>query len=116
MEQALRAALKEAARVGVTSVHDITLDSESADGSFNREIRLVRRAELEGWLTCRMYEIVPLAQGKKLADAGISRDMGSDFLKLGRSKPLRMARSAPPRRGCLNPMLTTPATAACRRR
>jgi predicted amidohydrolase YtcJ len=86
MEQALRAALKEAARVGVTSVHDITLDSESADGNSTREIRLLRRAELEGWLTCRMYEIVPLPQGKKLADAGISRDMGSDFLKLGAVK------------------------------
>jgi len=86
MEQALRAALKEAARFGVTSIHNITLDSDSAEGSFSSEIRLLRRAELEGWLTCRMYEIVPLAQWKKLADAGISRDMGSDFLKLGAVK------------------------------
>ena len=86
MEQALRAALKEAARFGVTSVHNITVDSESADGSFTGEIHLLRRAELEGWLTCRMYEIVPLAQGKKLAEAGLSRDMGSDFLKLGAVK------------------------------
>ena len=86
MEQALRAAQKEAARFGVTSVHNITVDSESADGSFTGEIHLLRRAELEGWLTCRMYEIVPLAQGRKLAEAGLSRDMGSDFLKLGAVK------------------------------
>ena len=86
MEQSLRAALKEAARVGVTSVHNITLDSDPADTSFASEVRLLRRAEREGWLTCRMYEIIPLAQWKKLADVGLSRDMGSDFLKLGAVK------------------------------
>ena len=86
MEQALRAALKEAARFGVTSVQNIAADSDSADGGFANEIRLLRRAELEGWLTCRMYEIVPIAQWKKLADVGLSRDMGDDFLKLGAVK------------------------------
>jgi predicted amidohydrolase YtcJ len=86
MEQALRAALKEAAHSGVTSVHNITLDSDRVDGGFAGEVRLLRRAEQEGWLTCRVYDIVPLAQWKKLADAGISRGMGSDFLKLGAVK------------------------------
>ena len=82
----MRAALKEAARVGVTSVPNLTSESDPAETSFASEIRLLRRAELEGWLTCRMYEIIPLAQGKKLADAGLSRDMGSDFLQLGAVK------------------------------
>ena len=86
MEQALRAGLKEAARVGLTSVHDITMDADSWNGSFTGEIELLRRAELEGWLTCRVYAITPISQWKKLADAGISRDMGSDFLKLGAVK------------------------------
>ena len=86
MEEALRTALKEAARVGLTSVHDITVDTDSWNGSFTGEIRLLRRAELEGWLTCRLYAITPIAQWKKLAEAGISHDMGSDFLKLGAVK------------------------------
>jgi hypothetical protein len=86
MEEALRAALKEAARVGLTSVHDITVGTESWNGSFTGEIELLRRAELQGWLTCRIYAITPIAQWKKLADAGISHAMGSDFLKLGAVK------------------------------
>jgi hypothetical protein len=86
LEQALRAALKEAARFGVTSVHNMAMDSDLPGGSFTSEIQLLRRAELEGWLTCRMYEIVPIAHWKRLADAGLSRDMGSDYLKLGAVK------------------------------
>ena len=85
-EEALRTALKEAARVGLTSVHDITVDTDSWNGSFTGEIQLLRRAELEGWLTCRLYAITPIAQWKRLAEAGISHDMGSDFLKLGAVK------------------------------
>src|SRR5207237_1159898 len=44
------------------------------------------RAEREGWLTCRFYAITPIAQSKALADAGVSHDMGSDFLKMGAVK------------------------------
>ena len=83
MSAALRAALAEAARVGVTSVHSIAIDTDSWNGSFTGEIELMRRAELEGWLTCRVYEIVPITQWEKLRDAGIQRDMGDDFIKLG---------------------------------
>jgi len=86
MEEALRAALKEAARVGLTSVHDITVDGDSWNGSFTGEIRMLRRAELEGRLTCRIYAITPIAQWKELAEAGISHGMGSDFLKMGAVK------------------------------
>ncbi len=85
-EEALRAALKEAARVGVTTVQDITVGSDSPNGSFTGEIVLLRRAEEEGWLTCRMYEIIPIADQQKLANAGLSRDMGDDFIKLGAVK------------------------------
>ena len=86
MEEALRAALKEAARVGLTSVHDITADTDSWNGSFTGEIRLLRRAELEGWLTCRIYAITPIANWKNLEQAGISHDMGSAFLEMGAVK------------------------------
>jgi predicted amidohydrolase YtcJ len=86
MEEALRGALTEAARVGVTSVQNITTDADSPGGSFTSEIGLLRRAEREGWLTVRLYEITPIAQWKRLADAGVSQGMGGDWLKLGAVK------------------------------
>ena len=86
MEEALKAALAEARRVGVTSLHNITTDSDSPSGSFTSEIQLLRRAEQEGWLTVRLNNIIPIAHWKRLAEAGISRGMGSDFLKLGAVK------------------------------
>jgi len=86
MEEALKAALAEARRVGVTSVQNITTDSDSPSGSFTSEIQLLRRAEQEGWLTVRLYNIIPLAHWKRLAEAAISRGMGSDYLRLGAVK------------------------------
>ena len=83
MTGALRAALTEAARVGLTSVHSITVDADSWNGSFTGEIQLLRRAELEGWLTCRMYEIVPITQWQKLRDVGLAHSRDDDFIKLG---------------------------------
>ncbi|MGA2984232.1 MAG: amidohydrolase [Terriglobia bacterium] len=86
MTEALHAALREAARVGLTSIHSITVDENSWNGSFTGEIQLLRRAELEGWLTCRLYEIIPITRWEKLRDAGIERNMGDDFIKLGAVK------------------------------
>ena len=86
MTEALRAALAEAARVGLTSVHSITVDADSWNGSFTGEIQLLRRAELEGWLTCRMYEVVPITHWEKLRDARHRTNMGDDFIKLGAVK------------------------------
>jgi len=86
MTEALHAALAEAARVGLTSIHSITVDGDSWNGSFTGEIQLLRRAELEGWLTCRMYEIVPITDWAKLRDAGLEHNMGDDFIKLGAVK------------------------------
>lgn len=85
-EEALKAGLAEARRVGVTSVEDITVGADSPNGSFTGEIQLLRRAELEGWLTCRFYAIIPISLWERLADAGVSHNMGSDFLKLGAVK------------------------------
>ena len=86
MTEAFRAALGEAARVGLTSVQSITVDEDSWNGSFTGEIQLLRRAELEGWLTCRFYEIVPITRWEKLRDAGLAHGMGDDFIKLGAVK------------------------------
>ena len=85
-EEALRAGLAEARRVGVTSVDDITVGSDSPNGSFTGEIQMLRRAEAEGWLTCRFYAIVPIANWQRVADAGVSHGMGSEYLVLGAAK------------------------------
>ena len=85
-EGAIKAGLAEARRVGVTSVQEMALGGETPDGSFTSEIRTLRRAETEGWLTCRFYEITPIEQWQRLADAGISHGMGSDWLQLGAVK------------------------------
>jgi len=86
MAEALRAGLAEAARVGLTSVHSITVDADSYNGSFTGEVQLLRRAEQEGWLSCRMYEVVPILRWEKLRDAGLTHDMGDDFIKMGAVK------------------------------
>lgn len=86
VEEALKAGLKEAARVGVTTVEDMALGDNTPNGNFTGEIRLLRKAELQGWLTCRFYEITPIEQWKKLAEAGLSHDMGDDFIKMGAVK------------------------------
>lgn len=85
-EEALRTGLAEARRVGVTSVDDITASRDSPNGSFTGEIQMLRRAEAEGWLTCRFYTMIPIAERQRLADAGVSHGMGSDYLKLGAVK------------------------------
>ncbi|HEV2177332.1 MAG TPA: amidohydrolase [Terriglobia bacterium] len=82
-EEAIKTGLAEARRVGVTSVEDMNLGGDTPDGQFTGEIRLLSRAEREGWLTCRFTEYIPIRQWKTLADAALSHNMGSDFLKLG---------------------------------
>jgi predicted amidohydrolase YtcJ len=86
MTEALRAALQEAARVGLTSVQDIPVDEDSWNRSFTGEIQLLRQAELEGWLTCRFYEIIPIARWERLRDMGLSHGMGDDYIELGAVK------------------------------
>ncbi len=84
--EALHAGLKEAARVGVTTVDDMALGDETPNGDFTGEIRLLRQAGREGWLTCRFYEITPVEQWKRLADAGISHNFGDEFIQMGAVK------------------------------
>jgi len=85
-EQALQAALKEARRWGVTSIHDMVSEEDCPGGTFANGIRLLRRAQLAGQLTARIYAIVPIESWKRLADVGLSQGMGNEFLKLGAVK------------------------------
>jgi predicted amidohydrolase YtcJ len=84
--EALRAGLKDAARLGVTTVDDMALGDNTPNGDFTGEIRLLRQAERQSWLTCRFYEITPIAEWKKLADAGISHNFGNNFIQMGAVK------------------------------
>ncbi|MBI4164594.1 MAG: amidohydrolase [Acidobacteria bacterium] len=82
MEESLRAALGEAGRAGVTSVHNITLDEQTPSGSFWGEVELLRRAEREKWLTVRQYLLIPIDHVDELAAAGKSQRAESEWLRL----------------------------------
>lgn len=83
LAEALHVALAEAARVGLTSVHSITLDTGSWSGDFEREFALWRLARAEGWLTCRVNAIIPIAQWESFRDPQFA---GDDFIRLGAVK------------------------------
>ena len=73
-DEALRAAMKEAARFGVTSVQDIT--SWNAFEAF-------RRAQAQGRLTVRITARTPLSAWDKQADWIRKHGAGDDWLRLG---------------------------------
>jgi predicted amidohydrolase YtcJ len=73
-DEAVRAAMKEAARFGVTSVQDIT--SWSAFEAF-------RRAQAQGRLTVRITARTPLSAWDRQADWIRKHGAGDDWLRLG---------------------------------
>ena len=79
-EQLLRmihAAMEEARRVGVTSIHDI---------SSTEDVRAYQTLEARGELTLRIYSITPLPQWQAPATAGIRAGFGNDWIHLGALK------------------------------
>jgi len=86
-EATLKAGLAEARRDGVTSIHDMYLSRFwSPNDSFSDLIQLLRRAESEGWLTCRFYVLGPIEQWEQLAQAKTLGASGTDFLRVGAVK------------------------------
>jgi hypothetical protein len=77
LTRAIRSALAEAARFGVTSVHDI---SSAAD------VRVYQQLLARGELTTRIYCITPIQQWEAPARTGIRAKFGNDFLHLGALK------------------------------
>ena len=70
-----RAGLGEARRYGVTSVHDMYLSRFwSPNDSLSDLIQLLRRAESEGWLTCRFYV---LSSDRAVGAAGEAKALGA---------------------------------------
>src|SRR5262249_46282745 len=79
LDAALEAAMREAARQGVTSVQnmwDSTSDPYSA-----LKLREFQKFEHGGRLTVRIYHAHPLPGWKSLADAGVQAGFGSPMLR-----------------------------------
>lgn len=73
-DEALTAALAEAARVGLTSIHDIT-----PWGHYD----VYKRFRESNRLTVRVYARTPMSQWKKQADLVARRGAGDQWLRLG---------------------------------
>jgi predicted amidohydrolase YtcJ len=76
--EAARAALREAARLGVTSLNDMS----GGDAAFE-DIRAYQQLLREGALTARIYAFVPLASYRRLASAGVEKSFGDPRLRIG---------------------------------
>ncbi|HYO75960.1 MAG TPA: amidohydrolase, partial [Thermoanaerobaculia bacterium] len=74
---AARAALKEAARLGVTSLCDMS-GSDAYD-----DFRAYQHLERTGELTSRIYLFTPMSQYERLANAAVAKRFGSDRLRIG---------------------------------
>jgi predicted amidohydrolase YtcJ len=73
-----RAALREAARVGVTSFCDMAVSPEAFD-----DFRVYQRLDRSDELTARVWMYTPIGAWERLRDAGIEKAFGSERLRLG---------------------------------
>lgn len=73
-DEALRAAMKEAARVGVTSIQDITAWPQ---------YEVYKRFRDANRLTVRVYARTPMSEWKRQADLVARQGKGDDWLRLG---------------------------------
>lgn len=78
--EAVTAALREAARCGVTSVQDM---DGSDPATRRRLLGVLQQLQRSGRLTLRIDFRWPLGEWKQLADVGLRQGFGSDWLRLG---------------------------------
>src|SRR3989442_5758298 len=71
--RAIRAALDEARRLGVTGIHDI---------SSTEDVRAYQKLAARGELTLRIYCMTPLQQWEAPAQAGILSGFGNNWIRL----------------------------------
>ncbi len=74
---AARAALAEAARVGVTAFNDVS------GGDAYEDFRAYQRIEKAGQLTARVYLFTPISEYARLVAANVEKGFGSDRLRIG---------------------------------
>jgi predicted amidohydrolase YtcJ len=84
MDQAMDAAMAEAAKHGITSVQNMA--NSSVDHTQPEAFREFEKYERAGKLTVRIYEGEPLRDFASLAGAGIVAPFGSALLRLGNLK------------------------------
>ncbi len=77
LTEALLAAMREAAKYGVTGMHAMV----SAE-----DLRALNQLRLAGKLTSRIYAITPIEQWQAPAGAGITAGFGDDWLRTGAVK------------------------------
>lgn len=75
--EAALAALNEAKKLGITSVHDITYDDA---------LDVFNKLKDEGKLTCRIYTRMPIVEYSKLVEKNIQVGFGDNFIKMGSLK------------------------------
>jgi predicted amidohydrolase YtcJ len=77
MEEAARAALADAARLGVTAIHNC--EGAAAFGA-------LRRLQEQGELTARVWQMIPLELLDEALALGVRSGVGDDWLRLGHVK------------------------------
>jgi len=77
LTDAIQAALREAARFGVTGIHAMVAPED---------LRVLNKLRLAGELTARVYAITPIQQWEAPAGAGITASFGDDWLRTGAVK------------------------------
>jgi len=77
LTRAIRAALAEARRFGVTGIHDI---------SDANDLRVYQKLAAQGELTARFYCLLPIRNWQSLERAGIRRGFGNDWIRIGALK------------------------------
>lgn len=76
-DAALRSALNEAKRLGITSVQDIT---------YYNDLATYRRAKENKQLTCRIYGRTPIDSFHDMVEQGVTAGSGDEYIKLGSLK------------------------------
>jgi predicted amidohydrolase YtcJ len=84
LDAAMKAAMREAARLGVTSVQNL-VDSLT-DKNTAMKLREFHKFARAGLLTVRIYDASPLRDWKSLADTGVQAGFGSPLLRIGNLK------------------------------
>jgi predicted amidohydrolase YtcJ len=84
LDAAMKAAMREAARHGVTSVQNLVDSPTDKDTSL--KLREFQKCAGSGSLTVRIYDASPLREWRNLADTGVQAGFGSSLLRIGNLK------------------------------
>ena len=84
LDAGMQAAMREAARHGVTSVQNMA--DSSTDAATAPKLREFQKFARNGALTVRIYNASPLRDWRNLADLGVQADFGNPILRIGNLK------------------------------